>query len=299
LSCLKKTPDTIRRIGLVANPEKPVCRPIVREAVDLALAAGRTVLTEPRTAQMAALDVPVCRDLLTLACQTDLLLVFGGDGTMLRIAREVAGLATPILGINVGALGFLTAVPSPQLAAALGQIWAGDFELETRPLIEATGQMHGAIVTQSALNEFVITRGITSRMIRLDVRVNDQELTHYRCDGLIVSSPTGSTAYSLSAGGAIVSPDAEVFSLTPICPHTLNNRSVIVSLNATVEVRVLSDKVETILTADGQVPVPLAANDIITIRRSPRAICLVHLAGSSFFKTLRQKLNWSGSTVET
>jgi NAD+ kinase len=299
LFCLKKTPDTIRRIGLVANPEKPVCGPTLRQAADLALAAGRTVLTEPRTAQMVALDAPVCRDLLALAYQTDLLLVFGGDGTMLRIAREVAGLETPILGINVGALGFLTAVPSSQLAAALGQIWAGDFELETRPLIEAAGQMHGAIVTQSALNEFVITRGITSRMIRLDVRVNDQELTHYRCDGLIVSSPTGSTAYSLSAGGAIVSPDAEVFSLTPICPHTLNNRSVIVSLNATVEVRVLSDKVETILTADGQVPVPLAANDIITIRRSPRAICLVHLAGSSFFKTLRQKLNWSGSTVET
>jgi NAD+ kinase len=294
---LKKPPDTIRRIGLVANPEKSICRPIVLEAAELALAAGRTVLTEPRTAQLAAIHASVCRDLLALAYQTDLLLVFGGDGTILRIAREIAGLETPILGINVGALGFLTAVPSSQLAVAMRQIWAGEFSLETRPLIEATGQMHGTIVTQAALNDFVITRGITSRMIQLEVRVNDQELTCYRCDGLIVSSPTGSTGYSLSAGGAIISPEAEVFSLTPICPHTLNNRSVIVSLNATVQVRVRSEKVETILTADGQVPVPLATNDTITIRRSPRTVSLMHLADSSFFKTLRQKLSWSGSTV--
>ena len=122
-------------------------------------------------------------------------------------------------------------------------------------------------------------------------------LTRYRCDGLIVCTPTGSTAYSLSAGGAVVSPRADVFTLTPICPHTLSNRSVIVSLRSTVRVRVLSERVETILTADGQKMIPLNFGDVITIRRSRRAIRLLHLAGSSFFDTLRRKLNWRGSNV--
>jgi NAD+ kinase len=127
--------------------------------------------------------------------------------------------------------------------------------------------------------------------------VDNQVLTCYHCDGLIVSSPTGSTAYSLAAGGAVVCPTADVFTLTPICPHTLSNRSVIVSLNSVVQVRVMSHKLETILTADGQVQTPLAAGDVVTIRRSRRAVRLLHLAGSSFFDTLRQKLNWSGSHV--
>jgi len=127
--------------------------------------------------------------------------------------------------------------------------------------------------------------------------VDGEALTRYRCDGLIVCSPTGSTAYSLAAGGAVVSPSADVFSLTPICPHTLSNRSVIVSLASTVKVKPLSQKVETVLTADGQISHPLSAGDTVTIRRSPEGIRLLHLAGSSFFETLRRKLNWRGSTV--
>jgi NAD+ kinase len=127
--------------------------------------------------------------------------------------------------------------------------------------------------------------------------VDEAVLTRYRCDGLIVSSPTGSTAYSLAAGGAIVSPNAEVFTLTPICPHTLSNRSVIVSLNSVVQVKVISQRVETILSADGQEQTQLAAGDTVTIRRSQRTVRLVRLAGNSFFETLRHKLHWSGSTV--
>jgi NAD+ kinase len=134
-------------------------------------------------------------------------------------------------------------------------------------------------------------------LIELEVGVDDAVLTRYRCDGLIVSSPTGSTAYSLGAGGAIVSPNAEVFTLTPICPHTLSNRSVILNLNAVVQVKVLSQRVETVLSADGQIPTQLAAGDTVTVRRSERAVQLLRLAGSSFFETLRQKLHWSGSNV--
>lgn len=282
---------------MVANPDKPACRAAVQKAAALIAASGRRAVLDKETAELVRSRLEVLPDTPSVARRTDLLLVFGGDGTMLRVAREVAGLPTPILGINVGGLGFLTAVSSQRLTAALAKVWAGEFRLETRPLITAVGPGSGQSIRQVALNDFVITRGPVSRLIELAVSVDGQLLTQYRGDGLIVSSPTGSTAYSLSAGGAIVSPDAEVFTLTPICPHTLSNRSVVVSLASAVEVKVLSPDLETILTADGQVQNTLASGDSVMICRSRRSIRLLHLAGSSFFETLRRKLNWSGTNV--
>ena len=292
-----KKPADIRRVGLIANPEKPASADVLRKAVALITRSGREVLTEAPTAALARLKLPVCADPAALARASDLVLVFGGDGTMLRVARELAGTKPPILGINVGGLGFLTAVSSDQLAPALRQIWAGEFTLETRPLIEARGHTRAQQISQVAFNDFVITRGPYSRLIQLEVSVDDAVLTQYRSDGLIVSSPTGSTAYSLAAGGAIVTPDADVFTITPICPHTLTNRSVIVSLSSTIRVKVLSEKLETMLTADGQVQFTLTTGDVIEIRRSRRQVHLVRLNGMSFFQTLRHKLHWSGSSV--
>ncbi|HYT59742.1 MAG TPA: NAD(+)/NADH kinase [Haliangiales bacterium] len=289
--------DNIQRVGLIANPEKGNCLPAVQKAAALIAKAGRLVLSDQATADLAGLKTTSSRDARDLTEQVDLILVFGGDGTMLRVAREVAGSRTPILGINVGGLGFLTAVSSDQLPNALAGVWSGEFTVETRSLIEAGGQIRDRTLRQTALNDFVISRGTVTRLIELEVRVDDAVLTHYRCDGLIVSSPTGSTAYSLAAGGAIVSPNAEVFALTPICPHTLSNRSVIVSLDSVVQVTVLSRKVETILSADGQVQMQLTAGDSIAIRRSQRAVRLLRPGGSSFFETLRQKLHWSGSNI--
>jgi len=289
--------DNIQRVGLIANPEKGNCLLAVQKAAALIAKAGRLVLSDQATADLAGLKTTSSRDARDLTEQVDLILVFGGDGTMLRVAREVAGSRTPILGINVGGLGFLTAVSSDQLPNALAGVWSGEFTVETRSLIEAGGQIRDRTLRQTALNDFVISRGTVTRLIELEVRVDDAVLTHYRCDGLIVSSPTGSTAYSLAAGGAIVSPNAEVFALTPICPHTLSNRSVIVSLDSVVQVTVLSRKVETILSADGQVQMQLTAGDSIAIRRSQRAVRLLRPGGSSFFETLRQKLHWSGSNI--
>ena len=183
----------------------------------------------------------------------DLLLVFGGDGTMLRVAREIAGSTTPMLGINIGGLGFLTAVPSDELAHALKHVWKGEFQFESRVLLEAGGACHGRLVRETALNDIVISRGAVSRLIDLDVSVDGEPLTRYRCDGLIVSSPTGSTAYSLAAGGAVVFPTADVFALTPICPHTLSNRSLILPLSSTIGVKAITPAPATILSADGQV----------------------------------------------
>jgi len=294
---LKKLAEQIQRVGLLGNTDKITSRPLVRKAASLIRASHRTVLADAATARLAGLDVPHCPDAATLASQVDLLVVFGGDGTMLRVARETAGARPPIIGINVGALGFLTDVPAAQLPVALKQIWAGETIRESRPLIEVTGRSGVHAISESALNDFVISRGAAPRLIELEVSVDDEALTRYRCDGLIVCTPTGSTAYSLSAGGAVVSPRADVLTLTPICPHTLSNRSVIVSLSSTVRVKVLSQRVETILTADGQKMIPLSFGDVITIRRSHRSIQLLHLAGSSFFDTLRRKLNWRGSNV--
>ena len=289
--------DRITKVGLLANSGKVSSRALIQGAARLIQRSGRKIFCDAATSQLAGLKCQSFANASALAGNVNLLLVFGGDGTMLRVARELMGAQTLILGVKVGGLGFLTAVQSSQLAAALKQIWAGEYLIESRPLIEATGKGQGKKIAELALNDFVISRGATSRLIELAVTVDAEELTRYRCDGLIISSPTGSTAYSLAAGGAIVSPDSEVLTITPICPHTLSNRSVIVPMDSVVQVTVLSERVDTILTADGQVQTPLNTGDFVQMRKSKFSVRLLRLRGSSFFQTLRQKLHWSGSHV--
>lgn len=303
---MKKTADQIKRIGLIGNPEKPSCSRVVSRAAKLIRATGRKVFCDHATAQLTHLAATVCPHAADLARNVDLLLVFGGDGTMLRAAHEIAGSPTPMLGINIGGLGFLTAVPSDDLERALNRLWRGEFKFERRALIEATCPRAGSVqrpdhhaagrpVRHVALNDIVIGRGEVSRLIELEVDVNGEPLTRYRCDGLIVSSPTGSTAYSLAAGGAVVFPTAEVFALTPICPHTLSNRSLIVPLSATIRIKPINPTPSTILSADGQVISVLAPGDAVTVRRSRHTIRLMQLADSSFFEALRRKLHWRGA----
>jgi NAD+ kinase len=294
---LRKLADKIKRVGVIGNLEKASCAEAVSRAARLVTTAGRKLYTDPATALLPKLKAVVCPDVATLARQVDLILVFGGDGTLLHAAREIAGSRTPILGINIGSLGFLTAVPSADLARALKRVWEGEFNYESRVLLHASGEGKGHPFNETALNDVVISRGIASRLIELDVCVDGDPLTRYRCDGLIVSSPTGSTAYSLAAGGAVVFPTAEVLALTPICPHTLSNRALILPLDATIEVEVISPKPATILSADGLVVSELAAGDRLKIRRAQRTVRLMHLAGSSFSETLRRKLHWRGATL--
>jgi NAD+ kinase len=292
---LKNKADKIKRVGVIGNPDKPSCARTVARAAKLVQAAGRKLLCDPVTARMGGIRGDICPDTVTLARSVDLLLVLGGDGTMLRVARDIAGAATPVLGINIGGLGFLTAVPSDKLADALSNLWRGEFTFERRALIEASVRSNGRSVRKLALNDIVIGRGEISRLIELEVAVNNDPLTRYRCDGLIVSSPTGSTAYSLAAGGAVVLPTAEVFALTPICPHTLSNRSLIVPLSDTIRIRPVSAAPATILSADGEIISELSAGDIVTVRRSRHTVHLLQLANSSFFEALRRKLHWRGA----
>lgn len=294
---MRNSGDKIKCVGLVGHSEKVACNNAVASAARLLRAAARQVLADAETAASARLSAKTLPDAATLAARVDLLLVFGGDGTMLRLARSVAGLPTPILGINIGGLGFLTAVSSADLPRALKQVWRGEFRLESRALLEATALCNGRVLRETALNDIVISRGEISRLIQLDVDVNGEPLTRYRGDGLIISSPTGSTAYSLAAGGALVTPTADVFALTPICPHTLSNRSLILPLTSTIRVRAVNPKPATILSADGEVAAELSGGDEVKVRRSRRTVRLMHLSGYSFFEALRQKLNWRGTNV--
>jgi NAD+ kinase len=282
---------------LVANPDKPAAAPLLRRAAELTAAAGRELFVETRAATMAELTAPCCKGVRELARQTDLIIVLGGDGTMLGAARDLAGSDSRVLGINIGGLGFLTAASAGQMDEALELIFRNEYEIDVRDLIRAEGSASGHRIDQLALNDFVISRGADARLIDLEVKVDGETLTRYRADGLVVCTPTGSTAYSLAAGGAVISPNAQALTITPVCPHTLSNRSVIVNMEAVIEVTNISDRLEVFLSADGQVQLPLAHNDIVRIRRAEEKIRLVRLPGSSFFNTLRQKLSWSGSSI--
>ncbi len=282
---------------MIGNAEKVSCAEIVKRAAALITSAGRKLYSDRPTAELARLRAVICPDAGAMARAVDVLLVFGGDGTILRVARAIAGSRTPILGINIGSLGFLTAVPSSEVASALKQVWAGNFTFESRVLLQAGGRCNSCLIDQPALNDIVFSRGIASRLIELEVHVDGEALTRYRCDGLIVSSPTGSTAYSLAAGGAVVFPTANVLALTPICPHTLSNRSLILPLSAKIQVEVISANPSTVLSADGEVVTELATSDRVTVCRSRRTVRLMHLAGSSFCDTLRRKLHWRGGPL--
>jgi len=249
------------------------------------------------TRVFAGLTCPSLPTVKAVAKVCDVLLVFGGDGTILRIAREAAGCPAPLLGINIGSLGFLTAASASQLSRIFPTVCQGAYTVERRCLIQAALNPPSPHAGQLALNDFVISRAAAMRLVELNVEVDGEVLTRYRCDGLIISSPTGSTAYSLAAGGPLVAPDAEVFTLTPICPHTLSNRPLILNLKSTIRIRVASSRVQVELASDGQVQTELVAGDTVEIRRSPHHLRLARPADTSFFKTLRHKLRWSGSSL--
>ena len=225
----------------------------------------------------------------------DMLLVIGGDGTVLRVARETAGSNAPILGINAGRLGFLTTASTSNVEASLKTLWKGRYIVDPLALIEATGELGGCKHKAIALNDILISRGANPRLIEMEVEVDGEPLTTYRSDGLIISTPAGSTAYSLAAGGAVVTPRAEVLTLNPICPQALSNRPLIISFSSTIKVTILKHRAESYLSADGQMMAELHEGDQVKIRRSRQKARLIRLEGNSFFETLRHKLNWSGS----
>lgn len=292
---MKKKTDRIRTIGLVGNIDKPEAVRTVRKAAALIAARGAKAVALEETARHARLRLKTFPDLKSLRHAVDLLLVFGGDGTMLGVARETAGSPTPILGVNIGGLGFLTAVPSTELGRALEHLWKKEYRFEPRAMLEAEAHCGRQRIRLLALNDIVVGRVHASRLIELEVSIDGDPVSRYRCDGLIISTPTGSTAYSLAAGGAVVYPTARVMELTPISPHTLSNRSLILPSASVLQVTCCSASGSTLLSADGQTTSELGEGDTVVIRQSRRTVRLVHLADSSFFEALRHKLHWRGA----
>mgnify|MGYP000932869601 CR=1 FL=1 len=221
----------------------------------------------------------------------DLIVVLGGDGTLLSVARQCAPYGKPILGVNLGHLGFLTDVEVSGLYSAIDKCISGDYSTEERMMIEAVILKNGVeMENYTALNDIGITKGSFSRMIHLKTYVNDEYIDTYSADGIIISSPTGSTAYSLSAGGPICAPDVKLLIITPICPHTLYSRSIIVSQDSTVKITILDENQDIILTVDGQQGYKLNLDDEVIIRRSSYHTTLIKTAGKSFFDVLGAKL---------
>jgi len=233
-----------------------------------------------------------------LAGKVDLLVVVGGDGTILNVAGQLGEASPPIFGINVGSLGFLTCASSPAFREAVDCIAKGKMTFSNRALLEIvlrdSKEKHEPMI---ALNDAVFSRGELSRLIRLHTRVNGEALTEFNADGLIIATPTGSTAYSLSAGGPILEPESGVFVITPICPHVLTNRSIIVSEKSVIEVEASEPDYPVYLTVDGREPLRIAKDATVQIRKAKKTLQLAAMPDMSFFSVVRQKLKWSGSNV--
>ncbi|MBU6427719.1 MAG: NAD(+)/NADH kinase [Cyanobacteria bacterium REEB65] len=227
--------------------------------------------------------------------EVDLLVVLGGDGTFLRGARLVAPHGTPILGVDMGTLGFLAEIPPRELESALDQIDRGEFEIEERTMLAVEARRNGQLLASGhGLNDVVVAKGHSGRMVEFSVEMDRTCIASYSADGFIVATPTGSTAYALAAGGPILAPDLEAFVLVPICPHALTARPLVVSDQRTVHIQVRSRSAEALLAVDGVTLGDLQAQDEVLVSRAPYSTRLVRLRAHDFFKRLSKKLQWGG-----
>ncbi len=284
----------IKLVGLVLKRDQPRALKIARSLTRWLAARNVTALAEtPHCDRIGA--HAVSRE--EIVRRADLIVVLGGDGTLLSIARMLGPRETPILGINLGGLGFLTEVTAREAHEALEAVLAGRFQVDRRITLEADlisgGGRAGAEVRHfRALNDIVLNKGPLGRMMQLGVSADGKPFCTYRSDGLIIATPTGSTAYALSAGGPIVFPTLGVLELAPICPHTLSNRPVVLPDSVEIEVKVsLSDHDDAVLTVDGQETEPLREDDVVRIRRGKYAVMLVRSA-HPYFEIWRDKLRW-------
>ncbi len=224
---------------------------------------------------------------------SDVLLVFGGDGTFLDVARLVCRYNIPILGVNLGGLGFLTEITTDELRPAVEEIINGNYVVEKREMLTATIHRDAEIIGDySVLNDVVINKGVVARIIDLAIYIDGSHVTSFRADGLILSTPTGSTAYSLSAGGPIVYPTLPLTIITPISPHTLTNRPLVVSNETVIKVKILTETIDVYLTLDGQVGVTLKKDDEIEVRKSDTYVKMIRSPFRDYFTILKTKLMW-------
>ena len=281
-----------RTVGIVSRPRQEDIAAVAPRLIEWLESRGLSVLYDKETAACLVASGRECsREDLT--ARVDLVIVLGGDGTLLATARAFRDSTVPVLPINLGGLGFLTSVKLDELYAILEEVLQGRNRLSERSMLEAHITRAGEVIARHrALNDAVLNKGALARIIDLDLSVNSEFVCSYKADGLIISTPTGSTAYSLAAGGPIVYPQVPAFVVTPICPHTLTNRPLVIPESSKIEVTFRSADAQVYLTLDGQVGVELEPADRISVTKSANPMRLVRPARNTYFEILRNKLKW-------
>jgi len=287
-----QTTPLFKTIGVISRPRRLNLSAVLPPLLQWLEARNLRVIYDEETA--SALPNPSNGQTREhLADQSDILLVLGGDGTLLAAARVAASRCIPILPINLGSLGFLTSFTVEELYPALEETLAGRSSMSERVMLQVEHMRNGAVQDcEHVLNDAVVNKSALARMIELELYIDDDFVCRYRADGLVLATPTGSTAYSLSAGGPIVHPTVEAFVITPICPHTLTDRPVVVRDSSCIEVKLAGSAESVFLTLDGQKGIPMESEDRIRITRSPQCLKLIQPPRKSYFEILRSKLKW-------
>jgi NAD+ kinase len=279
-------------IGIISRPRRSNLAVVVPPLLHWFAARGIHVIYDTQTAESLH-DSSKGRSREQVAEESQLLLVLGGDGTLLAAARVAAPLGIPILPINLGSLGFLTSFKLDEMYPALEEVLAGHYSSSVRVMLNVELERGGSVIErQSVLNDAVINKGELARMIDLHLMIDADFVCRYHADGLIVSTPTGSTGYSLSAGGPIVHPLVESWVITPICPHTLSDRPLVVRDSSLVEITLSADTESVFLTLDGQKGIPMRADDRVRLKRAAEKLNLIQPPKKSYFEILRNKLKW-------
>jgi NAD+ kinase len=283
----------IQKVGIISRPRRADIARVVPPLIEWLRDHGAEVVCDSETGDcIGAITGQTLRREQLPAC-SDLLIVLGGDGTLLSAARLVADRQVPILPVNLGGLGFLTTVPLDDLYTILEEIFSGKNRMSERVMLEAQIVRGGSIIRrQIALNDAVLNKAALARIMDVALHVDGEYVTTYKADGLILSTPTGSTAYSLSAGGPIVYPTVEAFVVTPICPHTLTNRPLVIPDTAKIEIDFQAEDDAVFLTLDGQIGIELVNGDQIVVRKASEKLRLVLPSKKTYFQVLRNKLKW-------
>ncbi len=281
----------MKKIGIILKPNAVGVNEPIKHLTQWLAQQGKEVVLDTETAKIIGKKSTHTQD--QIPSMVDMIIVLGGDGTLLSVARLSAGLGVPILGANLGGLGFLTEVTMDEIYSTLQKIFENNYVVDERVLLKTQVIRSGKKVEESiSLNDVVLSKGNFARLISLEIRTNGQLITFIRGDGLIVSTPTGSTAYSLSTGGPILHPSIEAILLTPISPHTLTNRPVVIPLKSHLEVILKTQEEGPLAILDGQVCFPLQFGDILKIEREEHTVQLLRSPEKNFYEVLRKKLKW-------
>jgi len=286
------------RVGLVGRSRQEGLQELLDELLDLLSDRVGEVMLEDRLGAVATRDCP----LLTreeIGERADLVIVLGGDGSLLSAARTMARFETPVLGINRGRLGFLTDISPDEVSELVPAVLEGRYEREERFLLDVNVEREGKVVARAdALNDVVLNSGTSAQMIEFELSIDGEFVYRQRADGLIISTPTGSTAYSLSGGGPIMHPSLDAMVLVPMFPHTLSSRPIVVKGDSVIRLDVLErNRIHPPVTCDGQVNMTARPGDAVVLRKKPHRLTLLHPLGHSFYASCRDKLRWSNALV--